>query len=802
MDTFDLRKWEHFKGKDPLIDQITIDSRLIESKNAIFVALPGTIHDGHSFVNDALKRGAKYVLVKKEYPDTHPSLIKVQNPLRSLQELAAIYRSEKKTDVIAITGSYGKTMVKDFLYFILKKKKQVTASPESFNSQIGVALSLLQISQTHEIALIEAGISEPGDMDHLLTMIKPTHSILTTTKDIPDILIKEKSKLLQSILKGNWLLFPNEPLLNLHLQTAQGNKLHWNNNFSSLPFAKQTSLSDRHLAFQITFPSKAVYNYLWSHPFPHAMDLINITLKASMLFGLKEEDIALAIKEYTPEPMQTEIWRSPLGTLFINDAYSADPMSVDLAIKKLNLFTNPSSGKKFFIFEGIRNEGSYSPMQAKKIAESIKDANLSLVLTGTGHDILMSLLNHPFNTYQTPEDAIHALYPHLTKEDTVLIQGPNKKHILDITDQFKDMPCNNHLTINLSHIESNLKTFKDTRVLCMVKANAYGTDPVILSKFLQKCGVDILGVAHPDEAIFLKRQNINTSIFVIHAALYELEKIVNWEFELAVSSLDTIQRLDTLAHTQNKKIKVHLHIDTGMSRLGCRETDALFLAKEIQNSQALILEGVMTHFACSDMEEHDAFTKSQVTRFRYCVDTLSKEGIHPKWIHAANSSGALRTFFPEGNMIRPGLALFGLVKSSLKPALSLSSRIVGINYCDAGDTISYGRNYLIKQNNAKIAVVPLGYFDGLHRHFSGKGHVLIKGQKAAMAGNICMDFMMVDVSHIEDVSVGDSVLIFGEDAHGNTISLEDVATRCGTNVHELITCMGPRIQRVFIEYEH
>lgn len=792
MDTLDLRKWPSFKGRDSLIDQITIDSREITSKNSLFIALPGKTHDGHSFVDAALAKGAKYVVVKESYEREHPQFIKVKDPLRALQELSQIYREEKKIPIVAITGSYGKTMVKDFLHFLLKKRKNVFSSPESFNSQIGVALTLLQIEE-QEIALIEAGISEVGEMDFLASMIKPTHSILTSTKDLSPSLIFEKIKLLTHVPEDNWILCPD------HCSSADLKaKKHYLDLVSAeLPYAEKIASSPFIFAFKVIFPSKKVYHYSWSFVFPYSLELLNIVIKAATLLGMGEEDLSSSLGEYLPEPMQTEMWHSRVGTTFINAPYSADPISVHLALKKLESLKT-EKGKKIFIFGGLRTK-QMTKAHIQKLATTLHEYKPDLlILVGKHLEGLVELLKvEP--SYLDEEEALRALYPTLQKEDTVLIQGPTKKTLRELSKNLNDLLSATTLTIHLSHIEKNLEAYQGKRILCMVKAHGYGTDPVILSKFLQSKGITIIGVAHPDEALFLRQNQITQSIFVIHTPLYEMKKAIKGDFEVALSSEEEIDTLNLLAASHHKKMKVHLHIDTGMSRLGCRPQEALLLATKIAHSNALIFEGVMTHFACADIEEEDPFTHSQAKCFRRCVKELNDHGIYPRWVHAENSSGANRSFFPEGNMIRIGLALFGLSAANQKPALSLTSRIVGINHCKKNDTISYGRNYQIKQEDARIAVIPLGYFDGLHRHFSGKSDVLIRGIKAPMAGNICMDFMMVDISHIEDAQIGDPVLIFGEDSHGNKSSLLEFAERVGTNAHELITCLGPRIQRIFVE---
>jgi alanine racemase/UDP-N-acetylmuramoyl-tripeptide--D-alanyl-D-alanine ligase len=325
---------------------------------------------------------------------------------------------------------------------------------------------------------------------------------------------------------------------------------------------------------------------------------------------------------------------------------------------------------------------------------------------------------------------------------------------------------------------------------------------------LQTCGIDILGVSYVDEGVALKRSGVAQTIFVINAAYYEAVKVVKWGLEIGVSDSQVIAAIAAEAKLQKKHIKMHLHIDTGMSRFGCRPEDALALAKQILNHPELELEGLMSHLACSDDPAYDDFTRSQAHILEKVIEDLRLHNIIPRWTHAANSSATLRFNFPQFNMVRIGLAVYGLCSSTatkqaleLRMALSLVSRIVGINICKSGDTVSYGRHYCVQREVERIAVLPIGYFDGLHRNYSGKNSVIIRGQKAPMVGKICMDFMMVDVTDIPNAAPGDSVLIFGKDDHGHYLSPEELATSGESIIHELITCLGPRIQRVFVYEE-
>lgn len=839
MEPFDLRKWNGFiaaggiASQPAVIDQITIDSRRIHSPNSLFVALKGKMHDGHCFIARAAKAGAKFLLIEKNWKPHIPvpdvTYLRVENPIKSFQEIVKAYRMEFTCKVIGITGSYGKTMVKDLLHAVLSTTKQVVSSPESFNSQIGVPLSLLRIRKNTEIALIEAGISEVGEMDALADLIIPDCSILThvgrkhlATLGSLETIASELLKLAKSTSPNGWAVLPQNPMTLAHLDEIKTKKLFWNIPCSDLPYALCTSeAKTHHAAHTITFPdgAKEVISPLLGHDY--FVDLINLAIKPAWLLGISSENISKALKSYIPEPMSTEIWQSPFGTTFVNEPYSSDPFSVDQALHHLQLC--PAEGKKIFLFGGLRGESEHRADDYARIGTAI---------AGAAPDRLILIGDHPYNPlineagkgksdisrHSNYRDAIIELKQTVKPQDLVLIKG-DKKYLLDhLTEAFHGSICPNQCFINLAAIQSNISTIrnklgKEIRLMAMVKAFAYGMNDIRMSKFLGENGIDILGVSYIDEGIALKRAGITQTIFSLHASPFEAAKVAEWGLEVGASDKITIDSLANAALQHGTVIKVHLHVDTGMNRLGCRPEDALSHAECILSYPYLKLEGIMTHFASADDHTEDSFTFTQIQRFNDVIQQLEEKGIDIPWKHAANSSAMMRfsdmRFNPKRfNMARIGLALYGLNPSEkakealdLRPAISLKSRIAGINQCKKGDSVSYGRNYIIEQNDQRIAVIPIGYFDGIHRSYGGKGWVMIHGNLAPMVGNICMDFMMVDVTHIPKAAIGDPVLIFGADAYGNFLAPEELARKGNSIAHELITCLGPRIQRVFIHEE-
>lgn len=362
------------------------------------------------------------------------------------------------------------------------------------------------------------------------------------------------------------------------------------------------------------------------------------------------------------------------------------------------------------------------------------------------------------------------------------------------------------LSMDLSAVKDNLYALRsmmpeNSQLMVVVKALAYGTDDLFLAEYLYDLGVKILGVAYLDEGIRLKEAGAKQKVFCLHATKEEAESVVSYDFEVGVSDLKLIEAIETAAQISQKTARVHLHIDTGMARFGCREEEALALAERITCSPFLQLEGLMSHLCCSEDPESDPFTQNQIKRFERVKNQLANHDIHPKWFHLANSEGVIRHGSASGNMARVGLAIYGLragrklIESPLKPALTLTVPIVGINHLQTNETVGYGHSYTAKSPSV-IGLLPIGYADGIRRQF-GNCHFLIHGVPAPIVGSICMDYVMVDITHIPEAKVGDSALLFGYDALGNYIPPEQVASEGNALIYELITGLGPRIQRKF-----
>lgn len=826
MEPFDLTKWSGYRaaGGNPsqaaITDQVVIDSRRVGSKRALFVALSGTTHDGHHFVASAGLAGARYAVVQRCWraPDNLPptiQLLRVEDPLRALQEIAQTYRRGIKAAVLAVTGSQGKTMLKDMLQAVLSDSLSVVSSPESFNSQIGVALSILHISAQHQLAIIEAGISQVGEMDHLAKLIAPDYTILTTigeqhidTLGDTATIAREKMKLALAIPEDGWVILPSSTSSSHPgLKDQTGRRICWDQVDPTLPYAVATPGG----GFIVHCPDGIQARGQLHFGFSYLLDLINIAIRAAWLIGVPSRELTDRIVHYRPESRRTELWRAPTGVTLINSPYSADTQSIDLALARLQ--ETPLHSRRFFVFGGLRAQTS-SPADLCSVARNIQRAGVRTLLLYGDQDLnpMIQELGTAVEVLRFPDPgkALEALKDRTHIGDHILVKGPSKPPLDSLIEVFDDNVGHNRCSINLPSVHHNLQLLRQrlqphARMMVIVKALAYGTEDMRMAHFLASCGIDILGVSYIDEGVALKRAGVPQAVFSLNVAPYEVRKAVRWGLEVGVQSREVLKLLAEEASRQGKRVKVHLHIDTGMGRLGCRPEDAEGLALFISEQPSIILEGIMTHLSCAEDPQQDAFTLEQADLLTQIVSRLEQRGIRAPYVHAANSAALLRFPHLPFNMARIGLALYGLHSSpatqqvlNLKLAISLSSRIVGINVCRKGDSVSYGRSYRVQESIEHLAVIPLGYFDGIHRHYSGKGSVMVRGQLAPMVGNICMDYLMINITHIPDVQVGDPVLLFGQDEYGRSLQPETLAAQGNSIVHELVSCLGPRIQRVFV----
>jgi alanine racemase/UDP-N-acetylmuramoyl-tripeptide--D-alanyl-D-alanine ligase len=816
MEQLDLSEWISFPTlvTDTVVDHVSIDSRYIASPHSLFIALRGKKGDGHQYVRQALASGAKFALVETSWqaPEGVPEdkLIRVQSTLQSLQDLAAYYRRKCSPYVIAIAGSCGKTMLKDLLGHLLGE--EIYVSPESFNNQLGVALSLLHMPANCRFACIEVAATEKEEMKRLCRMIQPNSALVTNfyrkrfgTGPAGRVVAEEIIELLKAIPQEGFAIIEQDDRIDLRKVLCH---VHfWNQPHETLPdVIPEGTVGGSLRRLSCRFPDGTVDTCSVSEHRAYIVELISLALKAAWKLGVPSKNLLHKLHAYEPQTMRTEIWKNKSDITFVNSTYSHTLLSLNASLDELTAYSH-LTGKRHLMFGGLQDE----KIPPKALIDAFSSHSIQHVFCwpkSLGNLLQTHASSVCVHACETAEEALGMAQQVIQPHDIVIFKGPKKLSYEWLFEQIEGSVPNTVACINLAAIKSNIEMIRAklpprTRIMVMVKALAYGTDDVQIAHFLNSCGIDILGVSYVDEGVSMRKMGVKQAVFALHASAHEMQKAVKWGLEIGVSSQEEIKAAERAAG--DTPFKLHLHVDTGMKRLGCRPDEAVSLGKMIAASPKLVFEGLMTHFPAADNIEQDAFTLNQVNILTDILDQFTSMGLRPSFCHACNSVAAIRFSFDQFNMIRLGLATYGIHTSSasapilpLRPALSLMSKIAGFNKASAGETVSYGRTYVVTEPEARLAVVPVGYFDGLHRAYSGKGYVIIRGQKAPMVGRICMDYMMVDVTHIPEASLGDSVLLFGEDEGGEYLSPETLATRGGSIVHELMTCIGPRVQRLFI----
>lgn len=818
MASIDLSCIPEFRARYPnlqhelaMCDQVSIDSRCVHSKRALFVALAGSKTDGHCYLQEAEKQGALFALVKASTNATNPvhfgnlsrlHLIPVADPLRALQRLARAHREQLTTRVVAITGSYGKTFCKDLLHHLLEKRFRTHSSSESFNSQIGAALSLLEMGTSDELALIECGISQHGEMKKLADMLRPDHAVLThlgrahlQTLGSVEAICLEKAQLLQSVVSDRWCLLPSSAMQILANSgyPPPKNWIAWDQTPPACS-PLNLSLDPRSKAYRFVAGDRS-FVISSSPDLQPLLATVNVAVRAGLLLGLKPEEIAERLRCFRFDPMRLEMWKSSAGYLIINDFYCGDLVSLTKTLQWSRQFARPSS-RRIFWFGGLKRD----KQSRQNALQRIQNAGFDRVHLSSGVGA------------RARSQQLSLARCELVPGDQLLIRGAQKLSIQEISHSLKAPLPVATLQINLAAVEHNVAEFRrywppGTAVMAMVKAMAYGTDSEILAKFLTNCQVQSFGLASVDEAIALRHFGITHTLVALHAAKEQWSMAPEWNIQVCVSSRSEIEGLASCAKKAKKILPLHLHVDTGMCRLGCPLSRAAGLAKLIQNHPQLELEGIMSHFAVADDPSQVAFTDKQVKSFHRLLHQLQTLQVLPRFAHIANSAGALNTLRPC-NLVRLGLALYGLHPNAkgesrieLQQALTLKVQIAQIHQIKRGESVSYGRVYTAQRSSEKIAVLPLGYADGLHRAYSGKCSVIIRGRKAPLVGAICMDFAMANVTDIPGCSTGDTALVFGEDEWGNAQNPMELAAELKASPHELISSLGARVQRVFIYEE-
>lgn len=808
-----------------LIRAIETDTRLAFRADALFAALDGPNYRGARFLAGAAQRGAVAALTSAATCAEAPGLplIQVASPLRALQQLAAHHHAALPAETLAVTGSNGKTILKDFLAHSLMNRDLVYAGPGSFNSQVGVALSLLARRAPVKLAVIEAGISQCNEMEHLAAMIRPRYGVLTNIGlahfegfGSREAIAREKMKLFADLPADGWLLLPDEPLLDAACTAAIRCPIYRIGADPRLPrLVAATPAGHGRSQLELAFPDgrQCFLNVGIDYSWPEVFQTLLAGVCAAWLFGHSPDDIARFGAGFNPPLNRLELWQSPRGCVLANDSYSADPVSTR---SSLSLFDHYPNKKTWFIFAGMNELGARGEYEHRVIGELAARKQVKhMLLTGPHAQAVADGYRKT-----RPQGEVHLFASlaeltqyadtHAKEAEVILIKGPRESRLDALTHRFKSKLTQTLYYINLTKVRDNALAYRslmpaDGKLLVMLKAFAYGTDAGTIARFLQT-HVDFFGVAYVKEAVDLRRQGINSEILVQLVLPDDVEEVARLDLQPVVFSLEVAQALNEAARAHGKIINIHLKVDTGMGRFGVFPDQVKPLAAAIKSLRHLRIEGLMTHFSSADDPNADAFSLEQLAAFARARNALAELDIHPPLCHAAASAAAAR--FPDArfSMVRIGLGIYGIYPSTevatdiqLQCPVTLLSQIGSLKTYPPNYPISYNQRFTTRRES-KIAFIPLGYYDGLSRKLSNQGYVYVRGQKAPIVGSVCMDFTAVDVTDIDGVTVGDPVLVFGE-WHGNTIRVEELAAMEGTIPYEVLVRWSRRIQRIYLMHE-
>lgn len=806
-----------FGSAEACIDWLLTDSRsLAFAETTLFFAIRTKLGDGHHYIPELYRRGVRNFVVgnvpanyETDYPDAN--FLLVVSPLKALQRLAERHREEYDLPIIGVTGSNGKTVVKEWLYQLLSPSMHVTRSPRSYNSQVGVPLSVWLLNEHTQVGVFEAGISQPGEMAALKAIIQPTIGVMTNIGPAHQenfATIQEKCLEKISLFKDADVIVycADDAVISecMAVSLYTGDTIAWStsNTDATLYIRSITKKADH---TDIVYRFLGVENSM-SIPFTDdasVQDSIHC-LAVCLYLHLQPTDIAQRMAQLEPVAMRLEVMQGVRGCTLINDTYNSDVTSLDIALDFMNRRPEQGNKPKTLILSDILQTGLPTTELYTQVADMIARRGIDRLI-GVGPEISAAhaLFNVKKVFFPTSDALTESGLLDTMSNEMVLIKGSRKFGFEQITAALSLRVHETTLDVNLEAIAENLNFYRsfmkpETKITCMVKASAYGAGSVEIAKTLQDRGVDYLAVAVADEGADLRRAGITTGIIVMNPEMTAFNTLFQYDLEPEVYSF---KLLDALVHAAEKQgiqgFPVHIKLDTGMHRLGFNPLkDVPQIIERLKRQSAIVPRSVFSHFVGSDSPDFDEFSARQFQLFDEASQQLQRAFPNKILRHICNSAGIER--FPERHldMVRLGLGLYGIDpidNRRLHNVTSLRTTILQIRNVPKGDSIGYSRRSFVERDS-RIAAIPIGYADGLNRHLGNRnGYCLVNGQKAPYIGNICMDVCMIDVTGI-DCKEGDTVEIFGDDLPVTVLS-----DKLDTIPYEVLTSVSNRVKRVYFQ---
>ncbi len=798
------------------ISSISIDSRTIfDPSSSVFFALKSERNDGHRYIADLIHLGVR-VFVVSDYLDEYQkqincSFIVVADTLKALQKLTAWHRSQFQIPVVGITGSNGKTIVKEWLFDLLHNRA-VLRSPKSYNSQVGVPLSVWNLRPDYELAIFEAGISKPGEMLNLFEIIRPTVGILTNIGEAH----QENFKSLQEKLEEKLLLFKScqtliyckdQVLVHAEISKGlvipEGKAFAWSfEDKTADVYFRQTVVGS---GVEITTEFEGI-KYAVDLPFQDNASLENAGHCLALILSQHwaEDSVLEQFRSLQPVAMRLEIKEGINDCLLINDYYNSDINSLQIALGFLNNHAQHPYKGKTVILSDIQQAGISDEQLYTEVARLLQ-LNKTSHLIGIGSRIRKQadLFEKSSTFFDSTDQFLDAVQPDQFRQECILLKGARDFHFERISSVLQKKYHQTVLEIDLNAMIGNLNFFRslirpETRIMVMVKAFSYGSGMAEIARILQFHKVDYLAVAVADEGIELRQAGIDLPIVVMNPEEHSFENMIEFRLEPNIYSeniFDSFRKV--LQQHAVVRYPIHLKIDTGMHRLGfdSAEKVSAVVAKLVVQDE-MVVRSVFSHLAGADEAVHDEFTRGQIQRFQELSSMITEKLSYHIFRHILNSAGIER--FPEFQfeMVRLGIGLYGVSSAANQQVKSISrlkTSVSQIRKISAGQTVGYGRKGLA-QKDSEIAVLPIGYADGYDRRLSnGIGNVFVNGRVVPVIGNICMDMCMIDVTGLQ-VAVGDEVELMGEH-----ILVSEMAETIGTIPYEILTGISQRVKRIYLQ---
>ena len=785
----------------PVVHLLTDSRKLAPPRNALFFAISGKRHEGHDYISDLIKAGVKQFIVEKpiNIEDKNVNVLHVKSSLEALQKIAAYRRSQYKLDVVGITGSNGKTIVKEWLGQLLSPHRSVIKSPGSFNSQIGVPLSIWKIEPEHDIALIEAGISQKHEMQKLEKIIKPTLGIFTNIGSAHDEgfesmeeKVKEKSLLFQ---QAKTVIYCKDNELIDAVFYDKG--FTWGYHEASDIKIKNLKKTEGDTQLTITYLNKS---YEFRIPVVNRAGIENALhcIAFMLMYQYSARQIQEGLTQLRTVPMRLQLKRGLNNCLLIDDTYNNDPAGLQVALDFLS--SQKQRKKKTIILSDLLQTGLKKDHLYKGIMEQLRTAGLHRVITvGPDTSIHFQHEEH-IETFPSTEAFLKDFDFQQFENELVLIKGARTFRFERIVKALEEKIHGTQLEINLEALTHNLNFYlsrlhTNTKMMVMVKAFAYGSGSLEIANLLQHHRIDYLGVAYADEGVALRKNGIEIPIMVMNPSADSFDKLMEFDLEPEIYNLTILKKFIDFIGSKNANI--HLKINTGMHRLGFNESELDELISLLQKNKQLKVKSIFSHLAGADDEAHNLFSKKQASVFEQLSERIMKSLQIKALRHLVNSPGIVR--FPEYHydMVRLGIGLYGIETNNqeqekLEAISSLKTIVSQVNKLKKGETVGYGRKGLVDEDKL-VATIAIGYADGFSRAFSnGVGQVFIHGKRAPVIGNVCMDMTMVDVTLIDGVKAGDEVEVFGPN-----LPITEIAQAIDTIPYEILTNVSQRVKRVY-----